>query len=40
MHLLNLILMIGTLAAAAAVSVVCALGLIVWLAGGRPHQNK
>jgi hypothetical protein len=35
MHLMNLIVVFGVIAAAAAVSLTCAVGLVVWLAGGR-----
>ena len=38
MHLLNLILMVASLAAAAAVTVVCGLGWVVWLAGGKSNR--
>jgi hypothetical protein len=40
MHLINLILMVGSLLAAAAVTVVCGLGLVVWLAGGTTRPLK
>lgn len=35
MTFLDIIITLGGLAAAAAVSLVCGLGLVVWLAGGR-----
>jgi hypothetical protein len=40
MDLLNIILVLGCIVAAAAVGLICAVGLIVWLAGGRPHQHR
>jgi hypothetical protein len=39
LQIVDSILMIGSLVAAAAVSVVCALGLVVWLAGGQFHSR-
>ncbi|MDI1319133.1 MAG: hypothetical protein PSW75_02925 [bacterium] len=40
MHLLNLILALGTVLAAVAVSLIGLLGLVVWLAGGRWAQRE
>lgn len=40
MNLIDLILMFGGFAAALAVSAVCGLGLLVWLAGGRQIPPK
>lgn len=40
MNLIDLILMFGGLVAALAVSAVCGLGLVVWLAGGRNPPPK
>ena len=40
MKLIDLILMSGGLLAALAVSAVCGLGLVVWLAGGRTQPPK
>ncbi len=40
MDLIDLILMLGGLLAALAVSAVCGLGLVVWLAGGHPLPPK
>jgi nitrate reductase NapE component len=40
MKLIDLILMAGGLLAALAVSAVCGLGLVVWLAGGRNQPPK
>jgi hypothetical protein len=40
MKLIDLILMSGALLAALAVSAVCGLGLVVWLAGGRNQPPK
>ena len=38
--LLNIILMLGAILAGSAVGLICVVGLIVWLAGGRLHQRK
>jgi hypothetical protein len=40
MNKIDLCLMLGGLLAALAVSAVCGLGLVVWLAGGRPLPPK
>jgi hypothetical protein len=40
MNVLNLVLALGTIATAIAVSLVCMLGLVVWLAGGRWAQRE
>jgi len=40
MDFIDLILMLGGLLAALAVSAVCGLGLVVWLAGGNPFPPK
>ncbi len=40
MHFFELALMFGGLAAAGAVGFVCALGLVVWVAGGRAKPLK
>jgi nitrate reductase NapE component len=40
MKLIDLILMSGGLLAALAVSAVCGLGLVVWLAGGKTQPPK
>lgn len=40
MNKIDLLLMFGGLVAALAVSAVCGLGLIVWLAGGRTLPPK
>lgn len=40
MNKLDLILMIGGSLAALAVGVVCGLGLVVWLAGGKTRPPK
>ena len=40
MNKIDLILMLGGLAAALAVSMVCGLGLVVWLAGGKSAPPK
>ena len=39
MTFLDIIITLGGLAAAAAVSLVCGLGLVVWLAGGRRSRR-
>jgi hypothetical protein len=38
-HILESLLLIGSVIAAAAVAVVCGLGLVVWLAGGHFHSR-
>ena len=38
--ILESLLIMGGLSAAAAVALVCGLGLVVWLAGGRPLPRK
>jgi len=40
MNLIDLIMMLGGLTAALALGAVCALGLFVWLAGGRSLPQK
>ncbi len=40
MNSIDLILMFGGLAAALAVSAMCGLALVVWLAGGKPLPPK
>jgi len=40
MDFLNIILMLGAIIAAAAVSLICAVGLVVWLAGGKRAQRE
>jgi len=40
MQLIDLILMLGGLLAALAVSAVCGLGLVVWFAGGNQLPPK
>lgn len=40
MKFIDLILMLGGLAAAAAVALVCMLGVVVWLAGGKSASRK
>ena len=40
MNLIDLIMMLATLLAAAAVGLTCVLGLVVWLAGGKLAQGK
>jgi hypothetical protein len=40
MKFIDLILMLGGFAAAAAIALVCALGLVVWLAGGDRSGSK
>jgi hypothetical protein len=40
MNVINLVLVLGTIATAVAVSLVCMLGLVVWLAGGRWAQRE
>jgi len=40
MDFLNFILMLGAIIAAAAVSLICAVGLVVWLAGGKQGQRE
>ncbi|SDR66213.1 hypothetical protein [Opitutus sp. GAS368] len=40
MNLIDLIMMLGGLTAALAVGVVCGLGLLVWLAGGKSLPPK
>ena len=40
MELLNIILMLGTVLAASAISLICAVGLIVWLAGGKTDRRE
>jgi hypothetical protein len=40
MKFIDLILMLGGFAAAAAIAVVCLLGMVVWLAGGRSGTRK
>jgi hypothetical protein len=40
MNKLDLILLIGGVGAALALSFVCGLGLVVWLAGGRVRPPK
>jgi hypothetical protein len=40
MNLLDMFLAFGTIVTAAAVSLVCLLGLVVWLAGGRWAQRE
>ena len=40
MGILNIILMLGTVIAAAAVSFICLVGLVVWLAGGKSSQSR
>lgn len=40
MKYIDLFLMLGGFAAAAAVSLVCALGLLVWLAGCDPGGSR
>lgn len=37
---MNLILMVGVIGAASAVSLTCAVGLVVWLAGGKLDHGK
>jgi len=37
---LNILLMLGAILAATAVSALCAVGLIVWLAGGKTGRWK
>ena len=34
----NIVITVGTLMAAAAVGIVCLVGLVVWLAGGRIRE--
>ena len=38
--LLNTLLMLGGLAAAGAVAVMCLVGLVVWVAGGKAATRK
>ena len=38
-RLLEYLMLAGTLIAAVAVAVVCGLGIIVWIAGGRPEPR-
>jgi hypothetical protein len=40
MSKIDLLFMLGGLLAACAVSAVCGLGLVVWLAGGKNHPRK
>ena len=40
MNALNYILMLGVIAAASAIGLICALGLVVWMAGGKLDQGK
>ncbi len=40
MNKIDLILIVGGLLAALAVSAACGLGLVVWLAGGSPAPHK
>jgi len=40
MKFIDLILMLGGFAAAAAIAVVCLLGMVVWMAGGRSGTRK
>ena len=40
MNSIDLIMMFGGVTAALAVSAMCALGLVVWLAGGKPLPPK
>jgi len=40
MDLIDFIVMLGVIAAAAAVGLICALGLVVWLAGGKLDHGK
>lgn len=40
MNSIDLILMFGGITAALAVSAMCGLGLVVWLAGGKPLPPK
>jgi len=40
MDFLNIILMLGAIIAAAAVSLICAVGLVVWLAGGKQQARR
>jgi hypothetical protein len=40
MKFIDLILMLGGFAAAAAVALVCMLGMVVWLAGGKTGTIK
>ncbi len=40
MNSIDLIMMFGGVTAALAVSAMCALGLVVWLAGGKPMRHR
>jgi hypothetical protein len=40
MGFLEFIMMLGGLAAAGAVGVVCGVGLVVWLSGGKSYMRK
>ena len=39
-NLIDVVLLAGVTMAALAIATVCCVGLVVWLAGGRPGQNK
>ena len=39
-EIIDIILAAGALLAALAVAVVCGVGLVVWLAGGKPDHGK
>ena len=39
-ELIDLILAFGAVVAGICVAGICVLGLLVWLAGGRPHDER